>query len=148
VKLFAEVLRSAKETGDLAELVETIPYFRFLGITADTASGELLGKLAYSEPLIGNASRQALHGGTIGALLESTAVLQTLWDSDTIVLPKIVTITIDFLRSGRPVDTFAKGFITKKGRRVVNVGVEAWQEDRKRPIARANAIFLIEPIGP
>ncbi len=148
MKLFGEVLRAAKETGDLGELVETIPYFRFLGISADTSSGELLGKLAFSEPLIGNASRQALHGGTIGALLESTAVLQTLWDSDTIVLPKIVTITIDFLRSGRPVDTFAKGFITKKGRRVVNVGVEAWQEDRKRPIARANAIFLIEPIAP
>jgi acyl-coenzyme A thioesterase PaaI-like protein len=95
--------------------------------------------------LIGNATRGALHGGTIGALLESTAILQTLWEAETVALPKIVTITIDFLRSGRPADTFARGTITKKGRRVVNVGVEAWQEDRKRPIARANAIFLLTP---
>jgi acyl-coenzyme A thioesterase PaaI-like protein len=141
----AAVLGTARETRDLAPLVETIPYFRFLGISADLASGELIGKLTYSDSLIGNASRQALHGGTIGALLESTAILQTLWESETIALPKIVTITIDFLRSGRPVDTFARGTITKKGRRVVNVGIEAWQEDRARPIARANAIFLITP---
>ena len=141
----SEVLRIARESSDASPLIETIPYFRFLGISADVSSGELVGKLAFTEMLIGNATRGALHGGTIGALLESTAILQTLWESETIALPKIVTITIDFLRSGRPADTFARGTITKKGRRVVNVGVEAWQEDRKRPIARANAIFLITP---
>jgi acyl-coenzyme A thioesterase PaaI-like protein len=35
---------------------------------------------------------------------------------------------------------------TKQGRRIVNVGVEAWQEDRSRPIARAQVIFLVEPL--
>jgi acyl-coenzyme A thioesterase PaaI-like protein len=148
VKTLADVLRTAKETGDLSPLVETIPYFRFLGISAKNVSGELVGTLTYSDPLIGNASRQALHGGTIGALLESTAILQTLWEFETVVLPKIVTITIDFLRSGRPVNTFARGVITKKGRRVVNVGIEAWQDDRARPIARANAIFLVALADP
>jgi acyl-coenzyme A thioesterase PaaI-like protein len=148
VRTFADALRVAKETVDLTPFIETIPYCRFLGISAEIVSGELIGKLSYSEHLIGNAARQALHGGTIGALLESTAILQTLWESETIVLPKIVTITVDFLRSGHPVDTFARGLITKKGRRVVNVGVEAWQDDRSRPIARANAIFLVEPTAP
>ena len=142
----AETLRLAKERHDVGALVESIPYLRFLGVTADLSTGELLGKMAFSEPLIGNVSLPALHGGTIGALLESTASLQVLWETETIVLPKIVTITVDFLRSGRPVDTFARGQITKAGRRVVNVGVEAWQEDRARPIARANAIFLIETV--
>jgi acyl-coenzyme A thioesterase PaaI-like protein len=143
-----DVLRAAKDTGDVSALVAAIPYLRFLGITADRSSGDLIGKMAYADALIGNASIPALHGGTIGALLESTAILQALWDSDTATLPKIVTITIDFLRSGRPADTFAKGFITKQGRRIVNVGVEAWQEDRLRPIARAQVIFLVEPITP
>lgn len=146
---FAEVLAAAREHGDVSVLVETIPYLRFLGITADTTSGELVGKMAYSDPLIGNASLPALHGGAIGALLESTAILQTLWESDAKLLPKIVTITVDFLRSGRPVDTFARGHITREGRRIVNVGVEAWQDDRSRPIARANAIFLlVDPAEP
>jgi hypothetical protein len=30
----------------------------------------------------------------------------------------------------------------------VNVCVDAWQEDRARPIARANAIFLVDPVDP
>jgi acyl-coenzyme A thioesterase PaaI-like protein len=147
MKGFPEVLRDAKATGDLSAVVDAIPYLRFIGFSADGASGRLIGKMAYRESNIGNASLPALHGGTIGGLVESTAALQTLWESDTIVLPRIVSITIDFLRSGRPVDTFARGFITRAGKRVVNVGVDAWQDDPAQPIARANAIFLVEAVG-
>jgi acyl-coenzyme A thioesterase PaaI-like protein len=143
-----DVLRAAKQKGDVSALVDAIPYLRFLGFSADTSSGELIGKMAYSDALIGNASLPALHGGAIGALLESTAILQAFWESETLMLPKIVTITIDFLRSGRPLETFAKGVFTRQGRRVVNMSVEAWQEDRARPIARANAIFLVKPLDP
>ncbi|MCC6522604.1 MAG: PaaI family thioesterase [Polyangiaceae bacterium] len=107
--------------------------------------GELVGKMRYADHLIGNPALPALHGGAIGALLESTAIFQILWDAETIVLPKTVNITVDYLRSGRPLDTFARGIITKHGRRVVNVRVEAWQEDRTRPIALANGHFLILP---
>jgi acyl-coenzyme A thioesterase PaaI-like protein len=143
-----DILRAARKSGDVTTLVEAIPYLRFLGISANTSSGELIGKMAYADALIGNASLPALHGGAIGALLESTAILQAFWEGETVGLPKIVTITVDFLRSGRPVDTFAKGVFTRQGRRVVNVSVEAWQEDRGRPIARANAIFLLKPLDP
>lgn len=142
---FSDIVKKARETGDLRELVEAIPYLRFMGISVETRDGELIGKMAYSAPLVGNAALPALHGGTIGALLESTAILKTLADVETLAMPKIVTITIDFLRSARPVDTFARGTIAKQGRRVVNVSVEAWQEDEARPVARANAIFLVDP---
>jgi acyl-coenzyme A thioesterase PaaI-like protein len=141
-----DVLRAARLKGDVSTLVEAIPYLRFLGFSADTSSGELVGRMAYADALIGNASLPALHGGAIGALLESTATLQAFWESETLMLPKVVTITIDFLRSGRAVDTFAQGVFTRQGRRVVNMSVEAWQEDRSRPIARANAIFLVKPL--
>jgi uncharacterized protein (TIGR00369 family) len=142
----ADVVRSAKESGNLALLVTTIPYLQFLGFSLETRDGELLGKMTYADPLIGNPAIPALHGGTIGALLESTAIFAALLETEALVLPKIVTITIDYLRSGRPVDTYAKASITRQGRRVVNVTAEAWQEDRARPIARANAIFLIQPL--
>jgi acyl-coenzyme A thioesterase PaaI-like protein len=145
VTAFSELLASAKEKGQIGSLVDSIPYLRFLGIGIELVGGVVVGKMTYARHLIGNASLPALHGGTIGALLESTAIVQTLWEAETTHLPKIVTITIDFLRSGRPVDTFASGVITKHGRRVVTVGVEAWQEDRTRPIARANAHFLVDP---
>ena len=142
----ASALRTTKETGNYALLVDAIPYLRFIGFSLEMSDGEMLGKMAYAASLIGNPAIPALHGGTIGALLESTAIFAALLGSETVYLPKIVTITIDYLRSGRPVDTFAKASIARQGRRVVNVSAEAWQEDRKRPIARANAIFLVEPL--
>lgn len=142
---FSDLVLSARKSGDLTELVRAIPYLQFIGITMESREGDLLGKMTYSDPLVGNASLPALHGGTVGALLESTAILKTLLEVETSTLPKIVTITVDFLRSARPVDTFARGRIEKQGRRVVNVSVEAWQEDEARPVARANAIFLVDP---
>ena len=95
--------------------------------------------------LIGNAALPALHGGSLGALLESTAHFQLLWDAETVVLPKTIDITVDYLRTGRPVDSWARAIITRQGRRVANVRVEAWQEDRARPIAIAHGHFLILP---
>jgi len=140
----ADLVRLAKESGDVSALVAAIPYLHFMGISVARDASGLVGKMAYTDLLVGNASIPALHGGAIGALLESTAIIHAMWESETMVLPKIVTITVDFLRPGRPVDTFAQGAVTKEGRRIVNVGVEAWQEDRSRPIARARCIFLVE----
>jgi hypothetical protein len=89
VTAFSELLRGVKETGKLGSLVESIPYLRFLGIGIELANDEVVGKMTYSKHLIGNPSLPALHGGTIGALLESTAIVQTLWEAETTHLPKI-----------------------------------------------------------
>jgi acyl-coenzyme A thioesterase PaaI-like protein len=140
-QLFADF----KRTGDASGLLATIPYLRFMGIEIDAASGSVLATLRYGDHLIGNPSLPALHGGTIGALLESTAIFQVLWEAETVVLPKTITITVDYLRPGRPVDTFARGVVTRQGKRVVNVRAQAWQEDTTRPIALAGAHFLIRP---
>jgi acyl-coenzyme A thioesterase PaaI-like protein len=135
----------AFRAGDTGALTDFIPYARFLGFTVIDLGGEMIGRLRYADHLIGNPALPALHGGTLGALLETAAIFQVLWEAETLVLPKTINITVDYLRSGRPVDTFAKGVITKHGRRVVNVRAEAWQEDRNRPIAIGNAHFLITP---
>ena len=140
-----DLVAEARRTGDLSGLVGSTPYNKFMNIAPENSTGELLTRMRYSPPLIGNMMLPALHGGTIGALLESAAIFQVLWESETIAIPKIITITVDYLRSGRPVDTLARATLTKQGRRVVNVAVEAWQDDRARPIASANAHFLISP---
>lgn len=140
-----DLVAEARRTGDLSGLVGSTPYNKFMNIAPENSTGELLTRMRFSPPLIGNMMLPALHGGTIGALLESAAIFQVLWESETIAIPKIITITVDYLRSGRPVDTLARATLTKQGRRVVNVAVEAWQDDRARPIASANAHFLISP---
>ena len=142
---FVEITTRARESGDYRPLVEAIPYARFLGITTEFVAGELLGKLNFSDTLIGNPMLPALHGGTIAALLESTAIFQVMMEAETLVLPKTINITVAYLRSARPVDTFAHGTITKHGRRVAVVYAQAWQDDRSRPVATAHAHFLIKP---
>lgn len=136
-------IASLKRAGDLRRLPEAIPYARFLGIEVELREGSLIARMAYSDHLIGNPALPALHGGTLGALLESTAIFQLLWEAESVVLPKTISLTIDYLRSGRAVDTLARSIVTKRGRRIVNVRAEAWQDDPERPIAMAHAHFLL-----
>ena len=140
-----ERIARAKRDRDPAGLVNIVPYVQFMGISLRQVDGELLGLLSYSDMLIGNPGLPALHGGALGGLMESTAIFQLLWDAETVVIPKTIDLTIDYLRSGRPVDTWARGILTRQGRRVANVRVEAWQDDRERPIAMAHGHFLIVP---
>ena len=140
-----DLIAEAKAQGEPGRIAALIPYCRWMGISVTHVAGELLGVLTYSDMLIGNAALPALHGGTLGALLESTAIFQLLWDAETVVLPKTIDITVDYLRTGRPVDSWAKAILTRQGRRVANVRVEAWQEERARPIAIAHGHFLIMP---
>ena len=140
----AERLAALKAAGDLQGLVDVIPYARFLGLTASREGDVLTTTMCFAPNQIGNPHLPALHGGAIGALLESAAIFQLLWAAETIVLPKTITLTVDYLRSGAPTDTHARGVVTRHGRRVTNVQVEAWQHDRAKPIASAHAIFLVK----
>ncbi|MCA9603002.1 MAG: PaaI family thioesterase [Myxococcales bacterium] len=136
-------VREARAAGDASRLVARVPYARFLGLSLEANGDVLLAKMAYSDSLVGNPALPALHGGTLGALLESVAIFQVMWASESVVLPKTISITVDFLRSARPVDTFARGVITKRGRRVTNVRAEAWQDDATKPVAAAHCHFLV-----
>ena len=103
----------AKSTGDWNQLVQSVPYARFLGISLDTHEGRLIGRMKFAEHLIGNPTIPALHGGTLGALLECAAQFELLYRAETIVLPKTITLTIDYRRSGKPVDTFVAANIVR-----------------------------------
>jgi acyl-coenzyme A thioesterase PaaI-like protein len=136
-------LTAAKAAGDPQGLVDLVPYARFVGLGAALVGDELITTMRFAGHLIGNPSLPALHGGTLGALLESAAIFELLWRAETVVLPKTITLTVDFLRSAAPVDTHARGVVTRQGRRVTNVRMEAWQADRAAPVATAHAIFLV-----
>jgi uncharacterized protein (TIGR00369 family) len=138
-----ERLTVAKQAGDYQGLFDAIPYARFLGLTAALHGDELITTMRYSDHLIGNPALPALHGGTLGALIESAAIFELLWRAETVVLPKTITLTIDYLRSAGAADTHARGLITRQGRRISNVRIEAWQGDRSSPVASAHGIFLV-----
>ncbi len=138
-------IRRARDQGSVRAVVDLIPYSRFLGLTADVSGDDLIVTLGFSEHLIGDATIGALHGGAIGALLESTAILKLLWETESAALPKTINITVEYLRSGKTRDTHASAEFVRHGSRVANVRAVAWQEDPSRPIAAANAHFLLKP---
>ena len=142
----AVVLNRARADRDPAALTRHIPYATFMGITAELDGDELRGVMRYGPDLVGNSALPALHGGTLGALLESVAIFQVLWEAETAVMPRTINLTIDYLRSARAVDTYAVATITRLGRRVANVRAEAWQGERDRPVALATAHLLVTPL--
>ena len=125
--------------------LENIPYAQFLGVDARYENGMITTRMAYADHLVGDPNMPALHGGTVGALLELTGLLQLLADNKTEHMPRPIDINIDYLRPARTQDTFAQANITKQGRRVTNVRVEAWQKDPEHPICALHGHFLLQP---
>jgi uncharacterized protein (TIGR00369 family) len=139
----AALLAQARATGDSTVLLRAIPYARFLGLEMMREAGTPLGVLRFGEHLVGDATIPALHGGTLAALLESTAIMAVMIDPATTTMPRTITITIDYLRSGRAMDTFCRPRIVRQGRRVAVVAVEAYQDDRDKPVATAVVHLLV-----
>ncbi|MEN3953347.1 PaaI family thioesterase [Iodidimonas sp. SYSU 1G8] len=140
---FHDRFQAMKAANDFSALQDAVPYAKFLGISADVRDGRVITTMAYADRLIGNTALPALHGGTIAALLEMAAIFQTAYEAETEIMPKTITITIDYMRSGAARDTHARAWATRIGRRVANVRVEAWQDDPAKPIAAANVNFLL-----
>ncbi|MCC6644335.1 MAG: PaaI family thioesterase [Polyangiaceae bacterium] len=138
------LVRLARETRDLSSLVRAIPYLGWMNIEARIEDDAVVCSMRFKPSHIGNPALPALHGGTLAALLETTAALQVLWELGEAALPKIVTLTIDYPRSARPEDAHCRARITRRGRRVVNVHAEVYQADPDKPVTSANLHFLIE----
>lgn len=158
-----EPIQVIKQRRDAAlnALVHGVPYINFLGIEFDRRGDELTAVMRYDDKLIGNPMLPAIHGGAIAGFLEITAVIglswASIWDEvetgarevDDLVqgkmpkLPKTIDFTIDYLRSGRPRDAYARAKINRSGRRYASVHVEAWQDNRARAFAQATGHFLM-----
>lgn len=124
-------------------ILDAIPYARFLGVSIESTSDGLECVLPFCHEIVGNAQLPAVHGGVIGAFLELTGLLHLLSESGSDRVPKPITFSIDYLRSAGPTNTRARAEIFKLGRRIANVRVVAWQNDRTRPVAAGNGKFLL-----
>jgi uncharacterized protein (TIGR00369 family) len=144
-----EILKKLREegrAGDMQALVDHIPFATFMGVGIDRKGSELTTILPFNEMLIGNPTLPALHGGAIGSFLELTCLIQLLYSTQCERLPKTVDISIDYLRSGKPVETYGRAVVTRQGRRVANVRAEIWQEEFNKPVAASHGHFLLTPV--
>ena len=149
----------------LEALVGRVPYISFLGVRFDRRGDELTAVLPFRDDLIGNPMIPAIHGGVTAGFLETAAIIELGWsqlwadiesgaldadalrDAPALRLPKVIDMTVDYLRSGLPRDAYARARITRAGRRYASVQVEAWQDNRDRPFAHAMGHFLMPKRG-
>lgn len=127
----------------MSEILDAIPYARFLGVEIDRSGPELECVLPFRQEIIGNAQLPAVHGGVLGAFLELTALMRLIDESGTDRVPKPITFSVDYLRSAGPQTTRARAEIFKLGRRIANVRVVAWQDDPSKPVSAGNGKFLL-----
>jgi uncharacterized protein (TIGR00369 family) len=122
----------------------SIPYVDYLGILRAAGDAEPpLFRLPYQDKLIGNPELPALHGGVIAGFAETAATLHLIRTLRGAKFPKSIDFSIDYLRSGRPVESFASCEVVRVGSRVALVQVRCWQQAPDAPIAVARGHFLL-----
>ena len=125
---------------DDSGLFANSPFARCLGIRV-AEDGVL--QMPFSPKIIGNPVLPAIHGGITGAFLETTAIVGVARELGVATPPKPIGLTINYLRSGRALDSFANVSIVRQGQRIVAFQAQAWQEDAAKPIATAFGHFKL-----
>lgn len=142
-ELFAVARLAARTQRDYAPLVALLPYARFLGVSMVDVDDQLRSQLKFRPSLIGNTSMPAIHGGVTAAFMENAALLHLLLTLDENRVPKSIDFSIDYLKPGRPEDTYADCEISRAGQRVAQVAVRCWQRSPDQLIAVARGHFLL-----
>lgn len=123
----------------MTEPLELTAYARSLGIeVAGREDGVPVLAVDFGRNVEGRPGH--FHGGATAGLLETAgyAALRTrLLVEGREPLLKPIGITVQYLSAGRQKRTYALARIVRLGRRNANLTVEAWQDDRTRPIASA-----------
>lgn len=135
---------------DNPDIEALTPYARSLGIQlSDWEDGVPIMCVEFVEAVEGRPEH--FHGGATGGLLETAgyaALRAELARIEREAVLKPINITVQYLAAGKSQTSFAKGRITKLGRRSANLTVEAWQDDRSRPIATAVMnVLMAQPEG-
>jgi len=133
-----------RRRGDFTSLTSLIPYASVVGFDLEETPAGPVTILRCRDSNVGNTQIPAVHGGVVGALLEHAGIMQLLWEFEVERFPKIINISLDYLRPClADHETRARGLVIKQGRSVTNVRMEAWQTDPARPVAAAHAHFLM-----
>lgn len=140
----AEVLERARTERDYNVLLDALPYARFLGLRAAWNGETLRLSLPFKPSLVGNPLLPAIHGGVVGACLETAALLQVLYQRNGSQVPKTVDFTVDYLRAARAEELFAEAEVQRLGRRIVNVRMRAFQSNVAEPVALGRGNFLVD----
>ncbi len=126
----------------LEQQINRVPYARTLGIRALAEPGCFV--LPPRRSNIGNFTLPAIHGGAISGFMEISALITVLQSTGIERIPKVVDISLDYLRAARFQETYSRCSINYLGRKMINASVIAWQEDESTPTATSRVQFLLK----
>jgi uncharacterized protein (TIGR00369 family) len=118
------------------------PYAELLKLRLEQHESGPVWVMPFHDDVVGRPG--FLHGGAIAGLLEIasfSALGRALGEREAEMKP--ITVTVDYMRAGNPVDTFAAAVVERLGSRIANVEAYAWQAERSAPIASARLNFLL-----
>ena len=139
------VSRAADVPETLAVPPGRSPYVDFLNVhqQAQIDAGPVF-RMPYKPELIGNPMLPALHGGVLAGFGETAMVLHLMATNPSLTaVPRSVDFAIAYMRSAKPIDTFAQSTTVRQGNRVALVMVSLWQDDPSRPVVQARGHFLM-----
>lgn len=133
----------ARQLQSIDPLIAAIPYAGLLGIRAKIEGHDIGFHLPPSRSNIGNLTLPAMHGGAVSGFMELSAALHLIYVMEASTVPKVVDFSIEYVRAGLLVDTYARCQVVRQGRKVAHVAVICWQAAEDKPIATARAHFLL-----
>ena len=133
----------------VVEVIEALPHNAKLGIrAAEIARGRCVTYIDYRAELVGDPSRNVLHGGVVTALIDTTAgaAVYSCLSGDTPLAT--LDMRIDYLKpteSDRRLHANAE--VRHLTRRVGFVCAFAYQDDPDNRVAICNAVYMIGSLG-
>lgn len=134
-----------------------MPYGATIGMGVHAVEdAALVCHLPHNPNLIGNAELPALHGGALSSFMEMAATLEVARRqlahidigaaSDlaeiSAAVPVPLNVTVQYLRSAKDMDCYARAEILKLGRRSNTVFCRLWQDDEAKPVASMTGVFV------
>jgi acyl-coenzyme A thioesterase PaaI-like protein len=125
-------------------------YENFLGIRTETdADGAPFCTFDPGPTSIGREG--VMHGGAVASLLEAAAfaavgkaLAERASEGGEPMGWQLVSTTVDYLRPGLAVTSFAQARFDKLAGRSASLAVEAWNSDRSKPVATAEMTFIFK----
>ncbi|MEM7403781.1 MAG: PaaI family thioesterase [Pseudomonadota bacterium] len=138
-----EPVRKLKAEGRFGEVNQLIPYAQMVGLEVDVVDGKARTVLRSQPSNIGNPVIPAVHGGLVGAALEHASIIEVLYTLEPEHLPRVINVTISYMRPVLDADMFMHTEIVRHGRRIANVHAYGWQDDPSRWVASAQINFKL-----
>lgn len=145
------------ETEIFNAMMRLMPYAQTMGMRVHALEDTgLVCQMPFDASLIGNVELPAIHGGALSSFMEMAATVEVArrqlgqealdgqMDIDQIsdIVPVPLNVTVQYLRSAKDQDCYARAEVLKLGRRSNTVLCRLWQDDESKPVASMTGIFV------